>query len=1044
MMSLPSALLAFATFKTLFSAFSNSQAAFFSKPFTDVENVFVQSLAVAVGTGPLAFGFIGVIPAMEKFLTPKEAGILPSDTNGKNLPIDEKHSRLSFSVSQLILWSSALSLFGVFFAVLLRRQIIVKEKLPFPSGSATATMIAVLHHKEISPIHFDSSSNSSRDLELDSQTSMPEPQRLNTPTNAETIYNESNEYNEDQVEIDPIRTTRTFTTPTNTIKLENLSDKTYHENIRILLISFAISSGYSVVSYFFPVLKNIPLFGKNLAKNYLWTFQPSPAYFGQGVIMGLPTVASMFLGAILGWAILGPMAKHKGWATGPVDDWQTGAQGWILWISLVIMVVDSVVSFFSISTISIYKLIRRRNGSDNNKSNRKGYLPVSNNNNNAQNLETSSFEDNEEFEDEEPDASKKNLVPLKVALIGLVISCIYCVIALKFTFLLPLQMNNNNNSANSTTTSPSSNNISPAIYSQQNAVASSHLDVLTNSLISLKPKSVFTRETSPISYQFDIPIYPIVLAVLLALLLAILGVRALGETDLNPVSGIGKISQLIFALLIPSSTATPPTGPHNTIKHPGSILINLIAGAVTEAGAQQAGDLMQDLKTGHLVGASPRSQFVAQVVGSLWSILLSSVVYKLYDYVYQLPNSEKNFRIPTAVVWIDCARLVVGEGLPNHVDGFLWAFGILFSIFAGIKVLSLNYNTDSKRKTEISLKNNNNDNNNKNNNFDDGVDSAKSSIKSNSVNNNIIITESPTDNSFATPWDGSNKSVEELENSFKDSFDKAREEEDKIETGRTGSLQNFNLKQESIEPTTTITTAKDEESPLLDFGHEQQKRDKGKGKSKYNKKSLSTEEISDNPDNIANSNKDNGDNNNLSFAKALTAKYPKKDQNKLQEHGNVEINKDRLNSFDEIDEFSSLRHQHQQQQEENKPPPPPPSFVEPKTLLQKILAMLKPITIWILVHGRHLPSGVAVGIGIYNTPSFTLARLLGGLFATYWSHLHAIEKKGSSNSSDNGKNNTNYKYTMIKLVVLSSGLVLGEGCFSIVALIMTSLGIPHF
>ena len=45
-----------------------------------------------------------------------------------------------------------------------------------------------------------------------------------------------------------------------------------------------------------------------------------------------------------------------------------------------------------------------------------------------------------------------------------------------------------------------------------------------------------------------IPLYAIITALILALFLSILGIRALGETDLNPVSGIGKISQLIFQL----------------------------------------------------------------------------------------------------------------------------------------------------------------------------------------------------------------------------------------------------------------------------------------------------------------------------------------------------------------------------------------------------------------------------------------------------------------------------------------------------------------
>jgi uncharacterized oligopeptide transporter (OPT) family protein len=64
-----------------------------------------------------------------------------------------------------------------------------------------------------------------------------------------------------------------------------------------------------------------------------------------------------------------------------------------------------------------------------------------------------------------------------------------------------------------------------------------------------------------------VPLYATTIAVLMALVLSIMGVRALGETDLNPVSGISKLAQLFFALIIPQS-------------HKSSVLINLIAGAV--------------------------------------------------------------------------------------------------------------------------------------------------------------------------------------------------------------------------------------------------------------------------------------------------------------------------------------------------------------------------------------------------------------------------------------------------------------------------------
>ena len=167
-----------------------------------------------------------------------------------------------------------------------------------------------------------------------------------------------------------------------------------------------------------------------------------------------------------------------------------------------------------------------------------------------------------------------------------------------------------------------------------------------------------------------VPYYATFMAILLALFFSILGVRALGETDLNPVSGIGKLSQLIFAVIIPHD-------------HPAKILINLVAGGIAEAGAQQAGDLMQDLKTGHLLGASPKAQFTAQLVGTVYSVFLSSIMYKVYNSVYEIPS--KMFRIPTAVVWIDCSRLVTGEGLPPHAFEFCMLFGGVFGIISVLK-----------------------------------------------------------------------------------------------------------------------------------------------------------------------------------------------------------------------------------------------------------------------------------------------------------------------------------------------------------------------
>ena len=69
---------------------------------------------------------------------------------------------------------------------------------------------------------------------------------------------------------------------------------------------------------------------------------------------------------------------------------------------------------------------------------------------------------------------------------------------------------------------------------------------------------------------FDMNWYEPVVAVIVALLVSLIAVRALGQTDLNPVSGVGKLSQLVFAAVAP-----------------GQLTPNLIAGGIAEAGAQQ-------------------------------------------------------------------------------------------------------------------------------------------------------------------------------------------------------------------------------------------------------------------------------------------------------------------------------------------------------------------------------------------------------------------------------------------------------------------------
>ena len=72
-----------------------------------------------------------------------------------------------------------------------------------------------------------------------------------------------------------------------------------------------------------------------------------------------------------------------------------------------------------------------------------------------------------------------------------------------------------------------------------------------------------------------------------------------------------------------------------------------------------------------------------------------------------------------------------------------------------------------------------------------------------------------------------------------------------------------------------------------------------------------------------------------------------------------------------------------------------------------------------------MPSGIAFAIGFLNTPSFTIARLIGGAIRARW---------GTSQESEGGSGD-------MGLIVVASGFVLGEGIISVVTLILRSSGI---
>ncbi|KAI9312478.1 OPT oligopeptide transporter protein-domain-containing protein [Dichotomocladium elegans] len=156
---------------------------------------------------------------------------------------------------------------------------------------------------------------------------------------------------------------------------------------------------------------------------------------------------------------------------------------------------------------------------------------------------------------------------------------------------------------------------------------------------------------------FGMPLYQTIIAIILAFLLSFVGIQASGETDINPTGAIGKMTQLIFGGM-----------PGDTIQIRQKN--NLMAGNISASAASQAVDMVGDLKTGQIVGASPRSQFLAQAVASIPAIGIAVGLFILFAEAYpcitspDLDTKNCEFKLVAVMAWLQVARLLTGAADP--------------------------------------------------------------------------------------------------------------------------------------------------------------------------------------------------------------------------------------------------------------------------------------------------------------------------------------------------------------------------------------------
>jgi OPT family oligopeptide transporter len=144
------------------------------------------------------------------------------------------------------------------------------------------------------------------------------------------------------------------------------------------------------------------------------------------------------------------------------------------------------------------------------------------------------------------------------------------------------------------------------------------------------------------TWLFQIPWWAGMIAVPLAVVMGFVAARVTGETDVTPTKALGPVTQLLYGVITP-----------------GNLSGNIMSANVTGGIGLHAADLLTTLKTGWLLGASPRVQFYAQLFGVLAG---AAVVVPAFNIIIPDPSvlGTDAWPAPSCLVWAGVSRAFAG------------------------------------------------------------------------------------------------------------------------------------------------------------------------------------------------------------------------------------------------------------------------------------------------------------------------------------------------------------------------------------------------
>jgi putative OPT family oligopeptide transporter len=152
-----------------------------------------------------------------------------------------------------------------------------------------------------------------------------------------------------------------------------------------------------------------------------------------------------------------------------------------------------------------------------------------------------------------------------------------------------------------------------------------------------------------------------IFSVVMSFFLALVAARSTGETDITPIGAMGKITQLAYAALAPANATT-----------------NLMTASVTANTAIASSDLLTDLKSGYLLGANPRRQFIAQFVGIFFG---TAAVVPAWYLMVPTKAALEAYNPPSTNMWLAVAQALT-HGISYVPETARW--GMLIGGILGI------------------------------------------------------------------------------------------------------------------------------------------------------------------------------------------------------------------------------------------------------------------------------------------------------------------------------------------------------------------------